>query len=119
MKSLGDNYENAAARWLQAQGLTIIARNYSCRAGELDLIARDCSHLVFIEVRARSSPRFASAAASVDRRKRRRLILAAQWFLQQHPQLAQLPCRFDVVAFQPRQSTSGQTPRWIRSAFTN
>lgn len=118
MKSVGDNFEHRAARYLQSQGLRVIARNYRCRAGELDLVAVDASCLVFVEVRSRSNPRYASAAASVDLRKRRRLIRAAQSFLQKNPQWAQRPCRFDVVTFQPRQSTPEPLPQWIRSAFT-
>ncbi|PLW70383.1 YraN family protein [Pseudohalioglobus lutimaris] len=118
MKSLGDNYEEQAACWLQRQGLTIIERNFRCRVGELDIIGQQGQYLVFIEVRARSNSRFASAAASVDLRKRRRLVRAAQWFLQRHRKYAHLPCRFDVVAFQPPQSATEQTPLWIRGAFT-
>ena len=118
MKSLGDQYETRAAAWLQHQGLTIIARYFRCRAGELDLIGLQGSCLVFIEVRARSNARFASAAASVDQRKRQRLVRAAQWFLQRHPRLTHLPCRFDVIAFQPPQSATEQVPIWIQGAFT-
>ncbi len=119
MKSLGDHYEKQAASWLRDQGLSIIERNYRCRVGELDIIARDAAYLVFIEVRARSHPGFASAVESIDRRKRRRLVNTAQYYLQQHPQLANLACRFDVVTFQPRQSATRHAPQWIRGAFIN
>ncbi len=117
--SRGDEFEQRAASWLLAQGLEIIARNYRCRCGEIDLIARDTGHLVFVEVRARSNARYASAAASVDLRKQRRLLRAAQLYLQRHPQLAHLPCRFDVIAFEPRQSFPDPRPQWIRGAFTS
>ncbi|MFV8818269.1 YraN family protein [Haliea sp. E17] len=117
--SSGDYYEVRAAQWLQARGLHILARNFRCRCGEIDLIARDRQHLVFVEVRARSNPRFVSAAASVDQRKQRRLLRSAQLFLQQHPQLARMPCRFDVIAFDPRQSVPDAQPHWIRAAFTS
>lgn len=119
MKSLGDQYESLAASWIQQQGLNIVARNFRCRVGEIDLIGRHGPHIVFIEVRARGNPRYASALASVDRRKQVRLIRAAQWFLRKHPELADLPCRFDVIAFEPPQSATEQTPLWIRGAFTD
>jgi putative endonuclease len=119
MKNLGDHYEKLALVLLRDAGMHLVARNYRCKPGEIDIIARDHGTLVFIEVRARSSTRFATAAASVDGRKQRRLRLAALHFLQRHPQLADMPCRFDVIAFEPRQSAAAATPRWIRSAFTS
>lgn len=118
MSELGDAFESLAAQWLTGQGLTIIQRNYRCKAGEIDLIARDGSALVFVEVRARSNPRFASAAASVDHRKQHRLRLTAQHYLQSHPNTADSPCRFDVIAIEPRQFPAPTAVRWIRSAFT-
>lgn len=119
MKSTGDDYEQLAAHWLQARGLRILQRNFSCKAGEIDLIAQDDTHLVFIEVRARSNSRYACAAASVDRRKQQRLLRTAQRFLQKHPSAARMPCRFDVIAIQPRQSPADADVRWIRAAFTH
>lgn len=81
-------------------------------------MALDGEQLVFVEVRGRGNPRYAGAAASVDRRKQRRLLLAASAFLQRHPQWARRPCRFDVIAFEPRQSGPDPEPMWIRAAFT-
>ena len=118
MKTLGDDFERLAGSWLQQRGLRLLARNFRARAGEIDIVARHGGHLVFIEVRARSSRAYCSAAASVDRRKQRRIVLTARAFLQRHPDLADLPCRFDVVAFEPRQSGHGLTIRWITGAFT-
>ncbi len=119
MKVVGEDYERRAARWLQEHhGLPLVARNFRGRTGEIDIIIRDGAHLVFVEVRARSNPRFASAAASVDRRKQQRLLRTAQLFLRAHPELAQLPCRFDVITFDPPQSGAEPGIRWIRGAFT-
>lgn len=117
MAGQGADHEARAARFLQDRGLRILQANYRCRCGEIDLIARHGQYLVFVEVRFRSNPRFSGAAASVDRRKQGKLLRSAQFFLQQHPQLASLPCRFDVIAFEPRQS--GASPDWIPGAFTN
>jgi putative endonuclease len=118
LKSLGDTCETAAARWLQERGMQVLARNFKCKTGEIDIVARDNAHLVFLEVRARSNPAYNSAAGSVDRRKQLRILRTAQSFLQRHPGLANLPCRFDVIAFEPRQSGSALEIRWIPGAFT-
>src|SRR3954464_8240677 len=104
--------ETLAAAWLQQRGLRLIARNWHCRFGELDLVLRDGPTLVFAEVRLRSSDRFGGAAASVDRRKQAKLISAAQLSLSGRPSL---PCRFDVVLMS---DASGTGMEWIRHAFT-
>lgn len=117
MKS-GEDYETLAAHWLEGRGMRLLARNFRGKTGEIDIIARDREHLVFLEVRARSNRAFNTAAGSVDRRKQQRILRTAQLFLQRHPELARLPCRFDVIAFEPRQSSSNLDIRWIPGAFT-
>ena len=85
-------------------------RNYRVRGGEIDIIARDPRDvLVFVEVRARASTAFGGAAASVDARKRARILLAARHYLMRLP--AEVACRFDVVAI------DGGQLHWIRDAF--
>lgn len=118
MKSTGDTYEEAAAQLLLAEGLEIVERNFSTKVGEIDIIAKDQNQLIFVEVRSRSNRYFAGAAASVNRRKQQRLIKTAQWYLQRRPQWANLPCRFDVIAFEPPQSGPEAQVRWIKGAFT-
>ena len=104
--------EARVERWLAAHGLSPIERNVRCRLGEVDLVMRDGAYWVFIEVRERASSRFGGAAASVDRRKQRRLIRTAQAYLQQRfDSQPWPPCRFDVVAIEQGR------PRWIRDAF--
>ena len=107
---LGREAEDRAESMLSRAGLRTIVRNYHCRSGEIDLVMRDGEHLVFVEVRFRSSRGFGSAAASVDADKQRRLILAAQHYLLQSRW--QGPCRFDVVTFD-----HGRGEHWIRDAF--
>ncbi|MEM9256031.1 MAG: YraN family protein [Pseudomonadota bacterium] len=114
----GKQYETLAARWLSENGLKIIARNFSCRRGEIDLIALDGNYLVFVEVRGRTNARFAGAAASIDRRKRLKVIRAAQSFLKQRSEHSHRPCRFDVVGFEPSQSPARSRIQWLRAAFT-
>ena len=93
-------------------------RNFRGKTGEIDIIARDGTQLVFMEVRSRSNRFFDSAAGSVDVRKQQRIVRTAQLFLQRRPHLANMPCRFDVIAFEPPQSGSLPRMRWIRAAFT-
>ncbi|MFV0278890.1 MAG: YraN family protein [Parahaliea sp.] len=118
MSQVPNPHEQAACHWLAARGLHILGRNLRYRGGELDIVALDGDTLVFVEVRSRSNPRYAGAAASVGRHKQQRLLRAASAFLKSHSKLANHPCRFDVVAFEPPQSTASPEPRWIRSAFT-
>jgi len=118
MKTAGNRYESEATEMLIANGMHILSRNYYAKTGEIDIIALDGEYLVFIEVRSRSNPHFLSAAGSVDRRKQLKILRTAQIFRQRNKQLAHLPCRFDVIAFESRQSGNKDTHRWIRSAFT-
>jgi putative endonuclease len=87
--------EALAADYLEARGLVIVARNYRCRGGEIDLIARNRDLLVFVEVRLRSGAAFGGAAASITAAKRRRIALAARHYLAAIGR--EPPCRFDAV----------------------
>jgi len=107
--------EHAAEQWLLQRGLTTVARNWRCKAGEIDRIMFDGKTLVFVEVRCRSNPDFGGAAASVTRAKQRRLLRAAELYLLQHAQYQQHTCRFDVML-----ATSPQTDnwQWLQDAFS-
>ena len=116
----GDSAEDAALAHLTAQGLRLVQRNYRANSakelGEIDLIMRDGPTLVFVEVRARQSGRFGGAAASVTAAKQRKLIRAAQHYLQQSGGIGQsVACRFDVVALQGAEPS--RELAWIRAAF--
>jgi putative endonuclease len=108
---LGRSAESRAERHLKAQGLTLVARNWRCRFGEIDLVMRDGGTLVFVEVRLRSHSGYGGAAASVTASKQRKLLAAAKLYLASLPTLP--PCRFDVVAL----ADDHAEPDWIRSAF--
>lgn len=112
-KSVGDAAEDRALAHLRAAGLRLVERNYRTPGrggGEVDLILREpCGTLVFVEVRARASPGFGGAAASVGSAKQARLVRAARTYLLRLP--APPPCRFDVVAID-----SGRL-QWLRGAF--
>jgi putative endonuclease len=111
----GARIEALARDMLQRHGLAPIAANANYRGGELDLVMRDGDALVFVEVRYRKSAAFGGGAASVDARKRRKLVLAAELFLAAHRDLARLPCRFDVVA--AHGDVDAPDFDWLRDAF--
>jgi putative endonuclease len=93
---LGRRGEALAAELLQAQGLTIVERNFRCRAGEIDLVALDGETLVFVEVRSRRGDRLGTPFESVDLRKQARVTRVARQFLASRG-LDDRAVRFDVV----------------------
>jgi putative endonuclease len=94
---LGDRGERYAARYLRRQGFKIVARQYSNRLGEIDLIAVDGPSVVFVEVKTRTSDAAGMPVEAVDERKQRQIVRAALAYLKQHRLLEQ-PVRFDVVS---------------------
>ena len=111
---LGRTAEQAARQHLERNGLQLIEQNWSCRRGELDLVMLDGDTVVFVEVRARRHSAWGGALESIDARKRGKLVIAAELFLQQHSRWTRHPCRFDVVAI----STDGDARLdWIKNAF--
>jgi putative endonuclease len=115
-QQIGAAAEQAACDWLQARGLTCLARNVRYPFGEIDLVMRDAATIVFVEVRYRRSADFGGGAASVDAGKCRRVALAAQAWLDDNRKFAKSACRFDVVAV--RGDATALLPEWIRAAFT-
>jgi putative endonuclease len=112
----GTRSERAAARFLRRLGYRIVARNYSCPHGELDLVALDGRCLVFVEVRSTGGEDAERPAASVDETKQRRLTRLALYYLQEH-RLLDCAARFDVLALSwPQQQ---RRPRIVhyRQAF--
>ena len=93
----GTRSERAAARYLKRQGFRLLARNYSCPHGELDLIAVEGRCVVFVEVRSTGGDDPLRPAASVDEQKQRRLTDLALHYLRQHC-LLDCMARFDVLA---------------------
>ncbi len=93
--SQGAAGEVLAARFLREKGYTILAGNYSCRFGEIDIIAQKEPFLVFVEVKTRSEDALYTPAQAVTENKQRRIIKTALLFLQQNP--LPLQPRFDVI----------------------
>jgi putative endonuclease len=95
--SLGQQGEAFAASYLKGLKYKIIQTNYRCRCGEIDIIARDGSVLVFVEVKARRDTSYGPPQLSVTPFKQRQISKAALTYLSQNKQL-EVPARFDVIA---------------------
>lgn len=113
-KLSGQLAEDAAARYLVRQGLTVLARNFRCRGGEIDLVCRDRKTLVFVEVRLRRNANYGGAGASITGTKQRRVILAAQHYLLAHA-ASESDCRFDCILLDGTEETDIE---WLRDAFS-
>ncbi|MBS1212618.1 MAG: YraN family protein [Proteobacteria bacterium] len=111
--AVGERAEEAALNYLLGQGMTLVERNFRCRQGEIDLVMRDGSGLVFVEVRYRTSTRFGSPLESVDARKRGRLVTAASRYIV--VRRVDSPVRFDVVALAP--GAERFVIQWVKDAF--
>ncbi len=109
-QQLGKSGEDLAAAELERRGYAILARRYRTNRGEIDIIARDGDTIAFVEVKARATSEFGTAAEAVTRHKQRQLARMAVEYLARH-HLRGCPCRFDVVAI------DGARVTIFRSAF--
>ena len=106
----GAQYEDLALQFLLDQGLTLIARNYRCKCGELDLLMQEKATLIIVEVRYRKNNRYGSALESVTKAKQTRIIAATKYYIVTHK--VDQPIRFDVVAI-----TGNSHLDWVKNAF--
>jgi putative endonuclease len=114
-QAIGTYGERLAARHLEAAGLVVLARNWRCADGEVDLILRDGDDLVFCEVKTRRGTLFGSPAEAVSPAKVRRLRrLAARWLAESSVRPREI--RFDVVSVLP-QRRGAAVVEHIRAAF--
>ena len=97
--ALGSAGERLAAGWLEARGFRVLAHNWHCAYGELDIIAEEQGELVFVEVKSRRGVGYGAPEEAITARKRAHLIAAAQSYLAEY-QREQQPYRIDVVAVQ-------------------
>jgi putative endonuclease len=115
MRAIGNVFEQRACAELERAGLKLLAKSYSTRFGELDLVMRDGNTVVFVEVRYRKHAAHGNAAESVTTSKRAKLIKAAELWLAEHPKHSNASCRFDVVTYDgPAESARAS---WLRGAF--
>jgi putative endonuclease len=106
----GESTERQACLFLTKQGLKLVARNFRCKQGELDLIMSDQQTLVIVEVRFRKTHKYGSALESVTRAKQSRIMAATQVYLSKHK--INPTIRFDVVAVSGNNHID-----WIKNAF--
>lgn len=108
----GYDAEGMAAQYLLDQGVQVLTRNFRCKSGEIDLVGKEGDVLIFAEVRLRIHAGFGGPAESITASKRRRIALAANFWLLQNPRFGNHPCRFDCVLM-----TGPTSIEWIRDAF--
>lgn len=110
-RQTGAVYEDAVARWLSEQGYQIVERNFYCRQGEIDLIARDGRYLVFIEVKYRRDSQCGHPLEAVSVSKQKKIVKAAAYYCHKYRISEEQACRFDVV------SILGNDIEHIQNAF--
>ena len=110
-KQIGDWGETQAAAWLEERGYQVIGRNLYTPYGEIDILTRFESRLVFFEVKTRRSSRFGRPEEAVTERKIQHLVESAQHYLQEHPELTE-DWQIDVIAIQ-------HDPKTGRTEFTH
>ncbi len=111
-RQIGTKEEALAAAFLEKQGYRIEEQNFRCRLGEIDIIARDGSVLVFVEVKFRSNEKYGNPAEAVNFRKQYKICRVADYYRMLHRVWDGQPCRFDIVAIQ------GNAIRLIQNAFS-
>ncbi len=102
-RKLGQEQEEKAADILERMGYKILSRNYRCRLGEIDLIAKEKNTLVFVEVKYREKNISGTPEEAVTFQKQRRISKTAAWYLAEKNLPMDTPSRFDVVAITPEQ----------------
>lgn len=114
-RKVGSQYEQMAVLYLEGAGYEILERNYRCRFGEIDIIARskekNLDVLVFVEVKYRSSSRFGSPFEAVDYKKQQRIIQTANYYMKERKTGKGTKVRYDVVGI------LGSDIKLIKNAF--
>lgn len=113
----GARGEEAACRYLRKNGFRILERNYRGPRYEVDIVAREGEVLSFVEVKSRAAGKTAGGIWAVGPEKQRRIIRAAEHFLLSHPEVREMPCRFDVVIVAMAEKGKPKVESLIRDAF--
>jgi putative endonuclease len=114
-RALGDFGERVAAAHLEAKGYRILATKFRCRDGEVDIIAQDGETVAFVEVKTRRGNAMGTALEAIDARKAECLLLAAEAYVVQHPELPEGQ-RIDLIAVDLDRSGKVLSVQHIESA---
>lgn len=112
----GLHYESQARKFLEQRGLKLLAENYHCRFGEIDLVMLQQEALCFIEVKFRKSQAYGGAISAIPPQKQRKIVKTALFFVAERKDMAQRAMRFDALIIQ-QQSTGESDINWIQNAF--
>lgn len=115
-RTIGQQAEQYASDYLQARGLRLLAKNYRCRYGEIDLIMQDSHDIVFVEVRSRRNTNYGTAAESINMTKQKKIIVTAINYLKQQGWLDKMNSRFDIIGIHP--TAQAHSLEWIKDAFS-
>lgn len=96
-REVGSHYERFAALYLEQKGYKILAKNYRCSIGEIDLIALDYETIVFVEVKYRNTSIKGSSIEAVNPKKQRKIIKVSDYYRWTHNMMEDDPCRYDVI----------------------
>ena len=110
-RQIGDKKEEFVCEWLETQGYRIVERNFRCRSGEIDIVAREGAYLVFIEVKYRKNKQCGGSLYAVPRAKQQKICYAARHYIAKHSIPLNHPMRFDVLAI------DGEEIMHIQNAF--
>ena len=118
-QKFGREIEELARAYLLEAGLRCVNSNYSCSAGEIDLVMQDNDTLVFVEVRYRQDDDYGGAVASITKSKQRKIIHAAKTYLQEQNLWDKVVCRFDVLVVQDGCGCDhgARQIHWLKDAF--
>lgn len=115
-KEIGNRGENDAANFLKKEGYKIVEMNYTCKFGEIDIIAIEKKFLVFVEVKSRSSETYGAPEYAITKHKMRQIIRVAESYLFKK-KIKNTNCRFDVVAINYNIEDNSKKIRLIKDAF--
>lgn len=114
-KEIGNQAEQVAQQYLEANGFSFLDKNFSCRQGEIDLIMLDKNTIVFVEVKYRKNNTFSYIEESINHAKQKRLIHTSLMYLQKHPKYCDYQARFDVILI--TNTNDNAEIKWISNAF--
>ena len=112
----GKRGEDEAAKYLERRGYKVLTKNYRCRLGEIDIVARDGDTIVFVEVKTRGGSDFGEGVESVDVRKQRRIIAVSEVYLSEND-IHDMAVRYDVVSI--GRKGDGLIVELIKDAFVD